>query len=720
MIRRAGESDFGNEQPREEVPIETPNLSLIDEFLLNKTGSLRNSKEEKERQNEVISGVVCGQQDAPEQLLLPLMNSNSSACGGGDNDGESSCSERIRNTTTSDSGLFSNTDDYNSTPKRNNAGACFIDASTLYDETEFSSLPTTVNTESPFRSNVSSACSSQPPSVDCSSRQESEKRQGYLVFKNSIHQYSGHPIPSTTTSGSAKDVDDFEILDFPEENSTPQNSLAYIPIAADDDDKGRVEEPAPIFMATKHQKHNDSAPILSGGMSICDFKKSVTDSPSVRRRTEMCPIISGGSVDIAVDDMRRNQPKKRSSSVTSSSWIVDLSDCKSDSSYATNDFSSLKYNRDNNSPKPSLSFYVNIDSNNDKKDDKKSREINPKSLQVNKSTGFFIDLSSDDIKSEATSVPVTVVKKEPVKEIDKKNIFSMFIDFGDGNKKPRSATPRLSSSFSNNKCMESSFKAPTPAMSTSSKEKSKTQIVDNKILEAKRPNTFPEKVNDIIKEQTIPEQSPSPPDRHSITSDSFTSNTTSHDGNANKKRQNDAKINETFDKSSPGSITDGILSKDLSPISSETDDATFQKDSDGSFIPKRSDDDSMMRSGDPSDEQKSEMQSAMDTLNARIERQKQLLDTPTNDGKTFVKLSDMDNKPTSTKYDFAGNIRGMSISAGTASKRNWVMDSRNTGESLKHTNILSPSEGNVPLASSVENSKSLSRLFPHLSDGKYI
>lgn len=718
------------------------NVNLIEEFLA-KAGnsSLRNSKEEKERQNEVISyggGLSEGNTDPDDSSLG--YNIDGENLGDCCDKGESISTSDIRN---SDSG-FSTTNtniehggnsDVSCTPKR----SCFIDASTLYDETEYDSLPTTTapctshSESSPFRASIGSSSSgsssSQPRSGD--SRQENEKRQGYLVFKNSIHQYSGHPISATSaTNSSSREADDFEIVDFPEENGTPQNSLAYIPTAAHDDDRGRVEEAAPILTASelystrsqpkRHQKHDEMAPIISGGSSFSDFKPA--DSPSVRRRTEMCPIVSGGFCDTDLP-VERKEPKKRSSSVTSASWVVDVSSLKGahQTNEVKNDYSSLKYTRESNSPKPSLSFYVNLEPEKEKPKDALRDFENPKSLQLTKSTGFFIDLSGDKVNDKKkVIVPEPVVMKKQVEESDTKNIFSMFIDFGE-NKKPKSATPRLNSSFSN-KSLESSFKGATQPVPC---QRDNKEIVDVKV---QRPTTLSEKSEIEDKPQTIEVSTPSPStDKHSQTSDSFTSNTNSHDGAPGKKRQ-DAKINETFDKSSLGSLTDGILSKDLSPISStETDDATFQRDSDGSFVPKKSDTDSnqsFVKS------QESDMQSAMHTLQARIEIQKQqLLDTPTNDSGAgaFVKLSDMDKQPKSitgvedTQFSKTRG-KGMSASAGMTGikKHNWLAD-LNHGTELSNQTNLSPSEGNVnsiPLASSVENSKSLSRLFPHLSDGE--
>lgn len=719
MIRRTGDSD---NLPKEDESAAS-NINLIEEFL-SKTAhsSLRNSKEEKERQNEVIS--YGGSTTAPVDLLIShnIEGENVDNC---DTEGESNSttSDLIRNT--SDSGFSTNHDYCHSsdTPKR----SCFIDASTLYDENEFNSLPT-VTTASPFRSGSSSSSSQARSSSD------NEKRQGYLVFKNSIHQYSGHPIPVTTnttvtTNSSSKDAEDFEILDFPEENGTPQNSLAYIPTAAHDDDRGRVEEAAPIMTvdelfsarstSKRYQKHDESAPIVSGGAAINDFKPNVTDSPSVKRRTEMCPIVSGGFCDTDIP-LETKEPKKRSASVTSASWVVDVSSLKSANSDTKNEYCSLKYTRESNSPKPSLSFYVNFEPEKEKPN---LRDFeNPKSLQLTKSTGFFIDLSEDKTekrKKEVESVPDTVIAAKKEVEGDTKNIFSMFIDFGDKNKKTRSGTPRLSSSFSN-KSLEGSYKG-----GFSQKDNKETSATTTEVKP--KMSSSDEKsgiVHELLKKQSIAEVTTPSPDKHSIASDSFTSNTTtSHDGIVAEKKP---KINETFDKSSIGSLTDGILSKDLSPISStETDDNTFQRDSDGSFVPKKSDTEqnsnqSIIKS------QESDMQNAMDTLQARIEiQQQQLLDTPTNDanGSTFVKLSDMDKQPKSMSGVEKKGGKGMSTSAGVTGvrKHNWLAELNQDVESLGKQTNLSPSEGNVnsiPLASSVENSKSLSRLFPHLSDGK--
>uniref|UniRef100_A0A182SIW8 Uncharacterized protein n=1 Tax=Anopheles maculatus TaxID=74869 RepID=A0A182SIW8_9DIPT len=58
----------------------------------------------------------------------------------------------------------------------------------------------------------------------------------------------------------------------------------------------RESHSTPIRIPKRMQKHDESAPIVSGGASIEDFTPKQCESPSVRRRTDTCPIVSGGSI----------------------------------------------------------------------------------------------------------------------------------------------------------------------------------------------------------------------------------------------------------------------------------------------------------------------------------------------------------------------------------------------------------------------------------------
>lgn len=565
---------------------EKSEISLVEEFL-SKGHALRNSKEEKERQNEELVHEMC-----------------------------------------SDSGGDFSMD---VTPKRS-AGACFIDASSLYDESEtFSSS-----------------------SRDSSRAAELEKRQGYFIFKNSINQYSGHPIGGGPAN---KDEDDFEIVDYPEMAvETPQNSLAYVP-----DDEGRVEGPAPIYISRK-SRNPEVGPVMAAAAAGGVVPGGKVDSPALRRRTEMCPILSGGSVDVE-EPVR---PKKRSSSVSSASWIIDFSDKKTAE------------------PKPSLNYYESLEEKRAATQSVPSE--NPKSLQLTKSTGFFIDLSEASVSGG--SVPPATEKAKVVLETksdSKKNIFSMFIDFDEKtNKKPKSA-PRLSSSF---------------RAESEPKSLEKSEIAGQKAVRA-LPFCFSFFL--LFQSQNVFQEpkltTPPSKDDDNKSEDAETTSSLSSSSRPERRRRIDAQINETFDKSSVCSLTDGILSKDLSPVST-TDEPTYQRDSDGSCVPVVRDDPELSTA---------EMQSAMDSITAAAEKQKQLLETPTGDGKKseFVKLSDLDKprkfhdyepKKMSASADVGG--RGRALWAGTIAE---AEDGETTMVNL--------------LASSVENSRSLSRLFPHLNDG---
>lgn len=212
-----------------------------------------------------------------------------------------------------------------------------------------------------------------------------------------------------------------------------------------------------------------------------------------------------------------------------------------------------------------------------------------------------------------------------------------------------------------------------------------------------------------------------------------------------RKRRKEAKINETYDKSSQGSVTDEIFSNEESPTSStDTDDITFQNQqfegesesihskeatliedikSKMDTIVERSEHSSPFKKAvdaPPTVDQQTNQMHTMESLQQLIEKQKQILEnTADSTSISFVKLSDLDKPvPLSTAasqsskkdFPFMTNSAGFRVS---------LLD--NQGHQKGHQN-MSRSTGNNfhNLASSVENSKSLSRLFPHLSKGKLI
>lgn len=233
-----------------------------------------------------------------------------------------------------------------------------------------------------------------------------------------------------------------------------------------------------------------------------------------------------------------------------------------------------------------------------------------------------------------------------------------------------------------------------------------------------------------------------------------------------KKRRKDAKMNETFDKSSQGSVTEGILSQDESHGSStDTDDVTFQNQdlvedkveikrdqSTGDFktvkmetIPEISEQSPMKKAEKTSQNTMEVVEKAekkdedfkieahtMESLQALIEKQKQILENNLESPSTsisFVRLSDLD-KPMKQNIYENGSNNASSMSNSAKVSRMFQHDTiaghrsltlQNESTKTNHNWNMSRSTGNnnlSSLASSVENFRSLTRLFPHLTDGE--
>ncbi|XP_075164043.1 uncharacterized protein LOC142236691 [Haematobia irritans] len=226
-----------------------------------------------------------------------------------------------------------------------------------------------------------------------------------------------------------------------------------------------------------------------------------------------------------------------------------------------------------------------------------------------------------------------------------------------------------------------------------------------------------------------------------------------------KKRRRDVALNETFDKSSLASITDGILSKDLSPLSTtDTDDLTFQQDEEmaareaeealaqlqatqlpSQNIPTTSTGcsassiastrmstiimETIVEAKETSSPKKVAQNVSMDSLQATIEKQKMLLETVTEHAETttantFVKLSDMD-KPPPVNLNLKSPERMCSSVGGGNNHRqiNRLYRDDNSRANRPHSWTMSRSTGNSfqNFTNSVENLRSLSRLFPNFS-----
>lgn len=850
--------------------------------------------------------------------------------------------------------------------KPSTSKACFIDASSLFDEDEVPyssfvdsslqrqqqektsiSLSAILSDDEKLKSSngqalieVKDQYSSLPNNdflvgklnvkdregVECTeeaaARQEAERKQGTFLFQNSIQQYSGHLIepnlqfpdenysdmslPSVYSSssepnyeynslamenpsrfitaggintsgynsGSAdyssrvlhpSDNDSVHYPDTPFNSIVHVNSAVSIPVAhrhLEDSRESSVDREShstPIRIPKRMQKHDESAPILSGGASIEDFTPKQVESPSVRRRTDTCPIVSGGMC-FEEDFKPQERPRKLSSSAKS--WVVDLKNCPDDEKSAA--ISTIEHNRSG------MGFYVDLGSIKTPEDEK-SIVVNKRPQNrahqdlMKKSTGFYVDFSDGD-SSRSNTPKLTKPSTPPVKassssssraesveKDSKKNMFSMFIDIGsDALAKPSPAPRKLIAAPVPVK--EQIIEPPTAArpadLGTEEKkncymfiESESSPIVRRSNVsavartESKRHSWNPSSTEGTFHERRIMnreyqrstsvtsdkgimnildkipllsktssmsiDSSVSPYEdftcskselstysNQSISSNSAQSSNESkispNDAvglgapemtESTRKKRKDVKINETFDKSSQGSVTDGILSsnEDTSPVSTttDTDDVTFQNnpvDEPNEILPEDDKPEPTQEIQLPLTTNKQmetiveavenspkhvingsrKAQHTMESLHATIEKQKQLLETVSENvesqSTSFVKLSDMDKPPVPTKFELHSNSGTASASTGYMSnsagsnrvarlfsdsqKYNTIGTTHQTQHQQQHayyTNgttsmerqswSMSRSTGNnfMNLVSSVENSRSLSRLFPHLS-----
>jgi len=252
-----------------------------------------------------------------------------------------------------------------------------------------------------------------------------------------------------------------------------------------------TDSPLPLPRTPKRSSKFDEAnPIVSGGASIEDFREKQCESPSIKRRTDTCPIVSGGFVsldfaptrpladeddeedlnedaEIAGVEMRVKSGLLQRKPVPGiASWVVDMSDCRPERRRSTSSTtSSFRERSDSNSShKSGCGFYVSLDDM-----DRKPPQEQPKptaaavaplsqlskSYTAPKSAGFFVDLSQSGKDEEPAPKDQELAEAKEEAKPEPKNIFSMFIDFGEqktprsnGRKEPLSLAQRLSSSLS--------------------------------------------------------------------------------------------------------------------------------------------------------------------------------------------------------------------------------------------------------------------------------
>lgn len=540
-------------------------------------------------------------------------------------------------------------------------------------------------------------------------------------------ELSNFPIANSSSKGDSAVI-------FPD---TPHNSILQVNVSRNSlgpsdsaiASLSSSESNAISIPPSAHRRaHDDTVPILSGGASVKDFTPKQCDSPLMQRKTENCPIISVGMTAQDFDD-QKPKPKERQTNLSINSWVVDMSDCGkkgrrrgSESSSISVESSRFSDSRPDRSGSGSsckgFGYYVSLA---DMKpsyladDQHLSKSLNYHSSSSScasaeprrkKSTGFFVDFSNND--SCATNTPPSNNESldRAQKIEDKKNIFSMFIDFGSGNSDQQQqqhlhrSTPKreISSKLAKQGSDTNSIESPLLARRNhapynNSHNSEQASDSENKrhswnaskdtqshAREHKRSTSTSsdkgimnilDKIPLISKTSSMSIDTPNSP-HDDITSKSLSSYSNNsltslsvqsagskfadHDdnkggsGGGGKRHRKDARINETFDKSSQGSLTDDILSKNSSPPSNtDTDDATFHNDNDEITLHGDISTSNVMETIPETKEavvlrrHQSKMERhTMESLQATIEKQKQLLNTVSEEVSSFVKLSDMD------------------------------------------------------------------------------
>ncbi|KAH8296550.1 hypothetical protein KR054_007639 [Drosophila jambulina] len=710
--------------------------------------------------------------------------------------------------------------------------------------------------------------SSPAPSLVWSEQGRSHQGASVSASASTPHNSMVHIEPASVGSNNSSIHRDYTLSSS---LSHHRDSGAYCSDATD--------SPLPLPRTPKRSSKFDEAnPIVSGGASIEDFREKQCESPSIKRRTDTCPIVSGGfvSLDFAPtrpladeDDDEEDLAEdpeiagvemrvKRKPVSGIASWVVDMSDCRPERRRSTSSTtSSFRERSDSNSShKSGCGFYVSLDDMDRKPQEpaaKPAAGMTPpsqlsKSYTAPKSAGFFVDLSQSgkDEEQERKEREQAQAREEPKPE--PKNIFSMFIDFGEqktprsnGRKEPLSLAQRLSSSLSSSstpqrrngdaEVMKSSASSTETLMAKSANQKELPSAAsgESKSLDYRCNLEPPLTVAALRRLSQQQRQQSDPAKRHSWGSNngsaagagseckrsiSLTANGNNGGGTESsssglmsiidklpiiskasslsidssvspyddfsgsnpglsscseeeqqaqaqqgriKKRRRDVQLNETYDKSSLASVTEGVLSKDMSPASNtDTDDLTFQQDEQlakeqvGELVALPV---SIQLTSSSSNRTSSVMETiieaketaspkkqvtvtlsnghTMESLHATIEKQKQLLETVNEHGEqqaskqapqqpsqipsSFVKLSDMD-KP--VKHDLQ-SPDSMSKSVGNNHRSSQLGQRlyRDENRARPHSWAMTRSTGNTlqNFTNSVDNIRSLSRLFPNFS-----
>ncbi|XP_026671996.1 uncharacterized protein LOC108628053 isoform X2 [Ceratina calcarata] len=304
----------------------------------------------------------------------------------------------------------------------------------------------------------------------------------------------------------------------------------------------------------KKTKCVETMPIISGGVSTSDYSKP-TDSPTVRRKTESTPIVSGGSVIMNEPEVRRARSAKMSSSLTA--WVVDMSDCSnkneikvanSTGAGMSQSFSSSECVKkppvrkvSNHEKHGSLGFFVNLKD----MDNKPIAQQQSHSIEKKEQNGcsksyceFYVDMSSNNVlKNKKPELEEVIAKPEkPIESIDKKNIFSMFIDLSDPPKNKESTvhpSHRRSLSTFSDKQVETKLDDVNSSESSTATKEDQSSTEQKCVREKAKPSVFMyiESDSPVVRRRTLSSSRPAFK-RHSWNVDKTqTVNNNSNNGN---------------------------------------------------------------------------------------------------------------------------------------------------------------------------------------------
>ncbi|XP_041987837.1 uncharacterized protein LOC121739428 isoform X2 [Aricia agestis] len=245
----------------------------------------------------------------------------------------------------------------------------------------------------------------------------------------------------------------------------------------------------------KKSRYNESTPILSGGslLESIESLKSTTqpNSPSIRRKVDNIPIVTGSFVESEPNIVAPKPPKTN----TSSAWVIDLSAIE-DKEISRQDFS---VNKPCDRTCESLKSEVRSCSTSE--NCSKSRSSVDSDGSEKSSHKFYIDFSSipDPLPQEKT------VNND--NKTEKKNMFSMYIDFNNSatvKEKPRRLSSNSRKSTSETKCnkTEKTDNKVAPADITTTE----TELDDNKgtfELYESLCNNLNIRISDIIAETNV-------------------------------------------------------------------------------------------------------------------------------------------------------------------------------------------------------------------------